>query len=231
MTNLTVQSTTPAAAAVAASTTAATNATPATSGSGSTITQSDFLQLLTAQLQYQSPASPASPTALASEFAQISTVTGINQVNTTLSAMQTGQAASQLSQSAALVGKQITVNGSELVPGTSGSATGAFALGSAAHSVSVTILSPNGTVAGTEKLGSLSAGQQSFSWSGGTPGKSYTYQVSASSATGAAVSVTPYTVYTVTGVSASGGSQSFNVQGSATPIPASSVQSVLGATS
>jgi flagellar basal-body rod modification protein FlgD len=144
--------------------------------------------------------------------------------------MQTSQAASQLSQSAALVGKQIAVDGSTLVPNSSGAATGAFTLGAAAQSAAVTVLAPDGTVAGTEQLGSLPAGQQTFSWSGGTPGTSYTYQVSASSSSGSAVSVTPYTVYTVTGVNASGGSQSFDVQGSAAPIAASSVQSVLGAT-
>lgn len=232
MTNLAVPGSS-AATSTAASTTAgsgaSTSSTSGQSGSAAALTQSDFLQLLTAQLQYQSPTNPADPTALASEFAQISTVDGINQLNTTVSGIQTGAAASQLAQASSLVGKQVTVAGDALVPNSSGAATGAFSLGSAAQSVNVTILAPNGTVAGTDSLGSLAAGQQNFTWNGGTAGTQYTYQVSATSAAGAAVTVTPYSVYTVDGVNVSGTTQTFSVQGTSTAIPVSSIQSVLGA--
>lgn len=223
MVNLAVPSTT-----AAASTTAGTTRTSA--GSSTTLNQSDFLQLLTAQLKYQSPTSPADPTQLASEFAQISTVSGINQLNATVSNIQTAGAASQLAQSAALIGKQVTLDGNSLVPNASGQATGAFSLSDAAQAVSVTILAPDGTVAATKHLGALQAGEQSFAWNGGSPGAGYTFQVSAQGAGGSVVSSTPYTVYTVTGVNASGASPSLNLQGLASPTPLSSIQSVLGAT-
>jgi flagellar basal-body rod modification protein FlgD len=92
----------------------------------------------------------------------------------------------------------------------------------------VTILSPNGTVAGTQSLNSLPAGQNSFTWNGGTAGTQYTYQVTANGSSGATVSVTPYTVYTVDGVNVSDGTQTFSVEGASTAIPVSSIQSVLG---
>ncbi|GAB0114438.1 flagellar hook assembly protein FlgD [Acidisoma sp. C75] len=229
MTNLAVQSNTPSAnSALAAGSTTATGSNKAGAGSATGLTQSDFLQLLTAQLQYQSPTSPSDPTQLASEFAQISTVTGVNQINATLSSMQTSQAASQLTQAAGLVGKQIALNGNTLTPNASGVATGAFNLSAAASAASVTIAAPNGTVAGTLSLGQLPAGQNTFSWSGGTPGTSYTYSVSAKSASGAPPSVTPYSVDTVVGVNAGGTDQTVNVLGSATPVSISSIQSVLG---
>jgi len=224
MTSLAVQNSVSAVAA-AASTTAAT----ASSGSANAITQGDFLQLLTAQLKYQTPANPADPTQLASEFAAISTVDGITQLNSQLSTIQTSTAASQIGQAASLVGKQVAVSGDVLTPNTSGAATGAFNLAAPAQNTEVTILAPNGTVAGTETLGALPAGQQSFTWSGGTAGTSYTYQVTATNATGAAVSVTPYSVYTVQGVNVSGSTPTLNVQGSPTPLAVSSVQTVLGA--
>jgi flagellar basal-body rod modification protein FlgD len=230
MTNLAVPNST-TAASTAASTTAGTGATNSgtgsAAGSAASLTQTDFLQLLTAQLQYQSPTNPADPTELASEFAQISTVDGINQLNTTVSGIQSGAAASQLAQASSIVGKQVTVSGDSLVANSSGVATGAFSLASAAQSATVTILSPNGTVAGTEALGSLPAGQNSFTWSNGTAGTQYTYQVTASGASGAAVSVTPYTVYTVNGVNLSSGTQTFSVQGESAAVPVSSIQSVL----
>lgn len=217
-------------ATAAASTTASTTGTASTAtGSSTALSQSDFLQLLTAQLQYQSPTSPADPTQLASEFAQISTVSGINQLNATVSNIQTAGAASQLAQSAALIGKQVALSGNSLVPNASGQATGAFSLSDAAQAATVTILAPDGTVAATQHLGALQAGQQSFTWNGGTAGTSYTYQVSAAGAGGSVVSSTPYSVYTVTGVNASGSSPSLNLQGLASPTPLSSIQSVLGA--
>jgi flagellar basal-body rod modification protein FlgD len=233
MTNLAVPnsaSSVTAAASTTAGTGATTSGTTGSAGSAAALTQTDFIQLLTAQLQYQSPTNPADPTQLASEFAQISTVDGINQLNTTVSSIQSGDTASQLAQASSLVGKQVTVSGDSLIPNGAGVATGAFSLASAAQSATVTILSPNGTVAGTQTLNSLSAGQNSFTWTNGTAGTQYTYQVTANSTSGAAVQVTPYTVYTVDGVNVSGGTQSFSVQGASTAIPVSSIQSVLGGT-
>jgi len=224
MTSLAVQNSISAVAAAASST-----ASTASSGSANAITQGDFLKLLTAQLQYQTPTNPADPTQLASEFAAISTVDGITQLNSQLSTIQTSTAASQIGQAASLVGKQVAVSGDVLTPDASGAATGAFNLAASTQNTEVTILAPNGAVAGTENLGALPAGQQSFSWSGGTAGTSYTYQVTATNATGAAVSVTPYSVYTVQGVNVSGSTPTLNVQGSATPLAVSSVQTVLGA--
>jgi len=232
MTSLAVSHVTPAAAAAAASTTAfsgsATAGSAASSGSASTLTQSDFLKLLTAQLQYQTPTSPADPTQLASEFAQISTVNGIDQLNTQVSAIQSGAAAAQIGQAASLVGKQVAVPGNTLTPNSSGSATGEFNLANSAQDVTVNIFAPSGAQAGTLNLGALSGGQQSFSWTGGTAGTSYTYQVNAASPTGTAVNATPYTVYAVEGVNLSGANPSLNVQGIATPLPISSVVTVLG---
>jgi flagellar basal-body rod modification protein FlgD len=231
MTNLAVPksaSSVSAAASTTANTGATTSGTTSSAGSAAALTQTDFIQLLTAQLQYQSPTNPADPTELASEFAQISTVDGINQLNTTMSSIKTGDAASQLAQASSLVGKQVTVSGDTLVPNSAGVATGAFTLASAAQSATVTILSPNGTVAGTQSLNSLPAGQNSFTWNGGTAGTQYTYQVTANGSSGATVSVTPYTVYTVDGVNVSDGTQTFSVEGASTAIPVSSIQSVLG---
>jgi flagellar basal-body rod modification protein FlgD len=233
MTNLAVPNSASSVAAAASTTAnsgATTSGTTSAAGSAAALTQTDFIQLLTAQLQYQSPTNPADPTELASEFAQISTVDGINQLNTTVSSIQSDSAASQLAQASSLVGKQVTVSGDSLIPNSAGVATGAFNLASAAQGATVTILSPNGTVAGTETLGALPAGQNSFTWDNGTAGTQYTYQVSATGTSGAAVSVTPYTVYTVDGVNVSSGTQSFSVQGASTTLPVSSIQSVLGGT-
>jgi len=228
MTNLSTTGST-TAASVAASTTASTPTS--SSGSASSLTQSDFLQLLTAQLKYQSPTSPADPTQMASEFAAISTVNGIDSLNTKLSNLSTSTGAAQIAQASSLVGKQVAVTGNTLIAGTNGTADGAFNLASATKNTTVTIMNSDGSIAATLNLGALSAGQQNFSWNGGTAGTSYTYNVTASDSTGAAVTATPYTVYTVQGVNLSSTSPTINVAGSAATIPVSSVQTVLGASS
>ncbi len=232
MTNLAISN--PAAAVnaanVASSTTAAIASNTA-SGSASKLTQSDFLQLLTAQLKYQTPNNPANPTQLAQEFASISTVDGIDQLNNSVSAIQNSTAAAQMAQASSLVGKQVAVGGDTLTPNAAGAAQGVFTLGNSAAAVQVSILNPAGTVAGTLDLGALGAGQQNFSWSGGTPGTQYTYAVNAVNGSGNAVSATPYSVYTVAGVNVSASTPTLNLQGNSTPLPVSSVQTVLGASS
>ena len=99
----------------AAASTTATNGTSQASSSGSgsaaNLTQSDFLQLLTAQLQYQTPTSPADPTQLAGEFAQISTVDGIDSLNTKVADITAASTTSQLGLATSLVGKQVAVSG------------------------------------------------------------------------------------------------------------------------
>jgi flagellar basal-body rod modification protein FlgD len=224
MTNVAVPSlasTTPASSA------SSTNSSSSASAAAS-MTQSDFLQLLTAQLQYQSPSSPASATDLAQEFAEISTVDGIDQLNTQVGKIQSSSTAAQMAQAASLVGKQVAVSGSALTANAAGDAEGAFNLGSAAKSVDVTIYSSSGKAVKTLDLGAMGAGQQTFDWSSAAAGGQYTYQVSANSSAGAAVSVTPYSLYTVEGVNVSGSAPTLNVQGLAKPLAISSVESVLG---
>jgi len=217
------------AAAVAASTTAAK--TSAGSGSAGTLTQSNFLELLTAQLKYQTPNNPADPTQLAEEFAAISTVDGINQLNSSVSSIQTSAAAGQMAQAAGLIGKQVAVSGDNLTPDAAGTAQGAFDLAGAAQDVKIQILDPTGAVAGQIDLGAMQAGQQSFVWNGGVAGTQYNYQIGAVDSAGAAVAATPYSVYIVAGVNLTGTIPTLNVQGQASPLPISSIQTVLGASS
>jgi flagellar basal-body rod modification protein FlgD len=195
------------------------------------MTQANFLQLLTAQLQYQTPTSPADPTQLASEFAAISTVNGIDSLNTKVAGIQSAGVASQMGQAASLVGKQVGVYGNTLTANASGAAEGAFDLAGSASDVTVSVMNSAGQVVGTKDLGAMSAGQQSFNWTGGTANTQYTYQVSATSTSGSAIPAGTYSVFTVDGVNVSGTSPTLNVAGYASPLPISDVQTILGGTS
>ncbi len=199
-----------------------TNANGLTS-SGQTLNQNDFLQLLTAQLEHQDPLNPTSADQFASELAEFSTATGVQNLETSSS----GQ------QAVGLVGQNVAVSGNSAALGQSGGATGAFNLPSAASNVAVAITDPAGNTVAQLNLGAMPAGTQTFSWTGGgsngvalTPG-TYRFSVTAVGATGAAIAATPYAVVPVTGVGLGGQSgPTLDIGGGLAPVPLSAVQQV-----
>jgi flagellar basal-body rod modification protein FlgD len=193
------------------------------SGSGQTLNESDFLQLLTAQLEHQDPLDPTSPDEFASELAEFSTASGVQD----LALSQSGQ------QAIGLVGQNVAVSGNTLVLPQSGSATGAFSLPSAASNVAVTITNASGNTVASLNLGAMASGTQNFSWSGTgssgatqTPGN-YKFAVTATAANGAPVSATPYAVVPVTGVGLGGqNGPTLDLGGGLAPVSLSAVQQV-----
>jgi flagellar basal-body rod modification protein FlgD len=208
---------------------ASTNSTglSASSAASSTLTESDFLTLLTTQLQNQDPLNPQSPSDFAAELAQFSTASGVQSLNT---AFDTGGAM----QAAALVGKNVAVAGNALILGSGGSAQGAFNLSAAATDVSVTVANSTGSVVAQVDLGPMGAGNQNFSWNGqaanGTalPAGNYQYQVNAAGAAGGTtVTATPYAVVPVTSVVLSGqNGPTLDLGGGLSPVALSAVQQV-----
>jgi flagellar basal-body rod modification protein FlgD len=206
-----------------AGSTAQASASTSSTAAGQTLTQNDFLQLLTAQLEHQDPLNPMTGDQFATELAQFSTATGIQSLQTSLG-----------TQSAvALVGHSVAVNGNSVILGQSGSATGAFNLSAAASNVTVTIADAAGNPVSSLNLGPMTAGSQTFSWTGaGTSGSrltsgAYNFSVKATGAGGSSVSVTPYAVVPVTGVALGGqNGPMLDLGGGLAPVAASSVQQV-----
>ena len=175
-------------------------AVQAANNASQALTQNNFLQLLTAQLQHQDPLNPLSPSDFAAELAQFSTASGVQQLNSTM----TGSSGLQ---AAGLVGHSVAVTGNALVLGQGGSATGSFSLSGPAKDVQVAIADQSGSVVGVLDLGAMSSGQQNFTWNGksvgGTalPAGTYSFNVVATAAKGnPAVQATTYSVVPVTAV-------------------------------
>ena len=133
--------------------------------SKTTDAQTNFLKLLTEQLKNQDPLSPMDNAQMTSQLAQISTVDGIEKLNTTLTAMLSGSQSSEAVQAAALVGKGVMVGGSSLTLAGS-KAYGGFELASAADKVTVTIKDSNGLEVRKLELGDAEAGISNFAWDG-----------------------------------------------------------------
>lgn len=156
----------------ASSTYAALNAQApgkATSANSMTEAEDRFLKLLVTQLKNQDPLNPLDNAQMTSQMAQISTVNGIEKLNTTLQAMMTSSAQSQVMQAATLVGKGVLVPGSSMnMKSADGAAIAGFELTGPADGATITINDATGVTVRTITLGGMSAGTHPFQWDGKT---------------------------------------------------------------
>jgi flagellar basal-body rod modification protein FlgD len=179
-------------AAINAANTATSGTTTTTKSTATDASSADrFLKLLVTQLQNQDPLNPMDNAQVTSQMAQISTVSGIQQLNSSVSGLNTQFVQMQALQGVSLIGREVTVPGKRLdIAG--GSGAGGFDLDSAADSVTVQIMNEAGSVVDTVDLGAQSAGTHSFDWdaTGVADGSAYRFQVVAT-AGAAAVTATP----------------------------------------
>lgn len=128
--------------------------------------QNQFLTLLVTQLQNQDPLNPMDNSQVTTQMAQLSTVSGINQLNSTVQALSASMATSQSLQATSLIGATALVPGDQLAL-SGGKANGAVELTQPADSVAVTVTDAKGNVVRTLQLGTQSAaGDINFQWDG-----------------------------------------------------------------
>jgi len=176
-------------------------------------TQERFLTLLVTQLQNQDPLNPMDNAQITSQVAQLSTVTGINQLNQTLLALSGQLDVSQSMQAAGLIGKEILVPGATIRVGTGEQGTQVTHFGmellSPAAGVKVNITDNAGKVVRTLELENHAAGVHSLGWDGKdaagvtVPDGRYTVQITAFDAAEAPVSVGALTSGKVSSVASS----------------------------
>lgn len=166
------------------------------SGSSTTDLQTTFLKLLVTQMQNQDPTNPMDSSTMTSQLAQINTVTGISQLNTTLSSLSSQLSAGQSAQASLLIGQSVLVPGSTTTVA-SGASTGfGVSLGSSVSDLSVTVKNASGQVVSTLDLGAQQAGTVPIAWkpvdsSGNAlPDGTYTVSASGTSTTGATTAQT-----------------------------------------
>lgn len=177
-------------------------------------TQSQFLSLLVTQLRNQDPLNPMDNAEVTSQIAQLSTVNGINQLNSTLLALSGQMDVSQSMQAAGLIGKTVLVPGNKISLGTNASDPArkqatpfGVDLVSPATQVTVSILDASGKAVRQMNLGPQPAGVLSLSWDGSGDGGAalsdgaYTFQVGASDAASGQIAANALTSGTVDNVS------------------------------
>ena len=157
--------------------------TSGTSATDSAAAASDrFLKLLVAQMQNQDPLSPMDNAQVTSQMAQINTVSGIQQLNTTMTALAGQFAQLQALQGVSLVGHDVVVPGNAMKIA-DGVGAGGYELTGPADAIKVEILSPSGQVVDTLNLGAQSSGVHDFTWNAGTAttASGLTFRVTATS--------------------------------------------------
>ena len=114
--------------------------------------QDRFLKLLITQMQNQDPLNPMDNAQVTSQLAQISTVSGIDKLNSTILNMVSQFSAAQSMQAGSLIGRGVLAEGNDLQL-SQGQAAGGMQLSEPADAVSVSIRDTNGFVVKTINLG------------------------------------------------------------------------------
>ncbi len=146
--------------------------------------QDRFLTLLVAQMRNQDPMNPLDNAQVTTQLAQISTVTGIDKLNTTVQNLSSALTAVQSLQAGSLIGRGVLGPGQSLLL-QQGSATAGVSLANAADQVTVKVTNAAGALVRTLNLGPMPAGTSTFRWDGSTdaggtaPDGAYKFEVAA----------------------------------------------------
>ncbi len=125
-----------------------------------------FLTLLVTQLQNQDPMNPVDNAQMTSQMAQISTVSGIEKLNTTVEKLNGQFVQMQAVQGAGLVGKEVLIPGDRMsMVGDVPQAT--FEIGTAASTVKIEVLTAAGVQVDTINLRTTAAGRHDVPWLAG----------------------------------------------------------------
>ena len=132
----------------------------------SSLTQEDFLSLLTTQLAYQDPTKPVDNAQMVSQMAQISTVDGITSLNSSVSNLSTVVTSSQALMASSLVGQKVLLPSSTGYITSGAGMSGVVATGEGASDLTISIKNSSGAVVYQTNVSGEQAGNVPFNWDG-----------------------------------------------------------------
>jgi flagellar basal-body rod modification protein FlgD len=179
--------------AIASTTTGTTNTTSGTTGSAEIASNfTEFLQLLTTELQNQDPLSPLDTNQFTQQLVEFSQVEQQLQTNSSLNSLVTLAQDSQASTALNLVGATVVVNGSQAQLNNSNASWTLNATKPATATITITDSTGQTAYTGTTTVNS---GAQSYTWNGvGNDGKiwpsgTYTLTATAVDASGQSTAI------------------------------------------
>ncbi len=188
-----------------------------------------FLSMLTTELQNQDPTSPMDATQFTNQLVGFSQLEQQLQTNSNLQTLIADQQGGGMSAALGYLGHSVVAAGNAFQVPDNGTASIDYSLASTASSALVTVSDSSGQVVGSF-AGSTDAGLNTIPLDGAIPGGAdlpagdYTFTVTAMSASGQPITATTYSAGQVTGIDTSSGA-AYLLLGNI-PVAASSVVQV-----
>ena len=129
-----------------------------------TLGQSDFLKLMTTQLQNQDPFAPMENGDFIAQMAQFSTVTGIAEMGESLKSLSNQLGEFRIATATNLLGHSVLVPGNKVRPNSDGEIHGVLDIPRASSATNIVFSNTAGEVVHTIDLGSQASGLVGFSW-------------------------------------------------------------------
>jgi flagellar basal-body rod modification protein FlgD len=134
--------------------------------SASALSQSDFIELLVAQLSNQDPSEPMDPSQFMNQLAQFSMVSGVQELNDSFSTLAGKLVADQSIQAANLVGHDVLIPGGYGVLTVTDGIGGQLSLPDRSSDVTLKIYNEQGAEVRELLLGGHESGAVQFQWDG-----------------------------------------------------------------
>ena len=134
-------------------------------GAKQTLGQDDFLKLMTTQLQNQDPFAPMENGDFIAQMAQFSTVSGIQDVNDSLSGLAGEYEKARIATAASLLGHSVLLPGNIVRPDENGEIHGVLDLPQARSYTTINFSDPvTGEMIHSQAIGAIPSGLNGFSW-------------------------------------------------------------------
>ena len=141
-------------------------AAPETKQNNDALDAEDFLRLMTTQMKFQNPLKPQDGAEILSQLSQLSTITGMQQLQETFSQFSNLMTSDQALRAAGLVGHPVLIRSDKAALPSSGYLQGNLDLPAASNKVRVAVTSSSGELMQVLELGAQSKGEIPFVWDG-----------------------------------------------------------------
>jgi flagellar basal-body rod modification protein FlgD len=128
--------------------------------------QDRFLKLLVNQLKNQDPLNPLENAEVTTQLAQISTVSGIDQLNLTMNTMSEKLVGAQSLQASSMLGRHVVAAGDAVEHDASGVTPLSFSLDVPSSLVRIEVTDAKNRVVFSQEVPQVPAGMSSFEWDG-----------------------------------------------------------------
>lgn len=139
---------------------------PESSKDRNTLGQTEFLDLMVAQLKNQDPFKPMENGDFIAQMAQFSSVSGLNKLQSSFDSLANSLQSNQALQASTLVGRSVLVPSSEAVLNQTGNVRGILDLQQSTPNITLSVMDAKGELVKTLQLGGHAAGEVPFVWDG-----------------------------------------------------------------